>query len=88
MPKDVPCRRPEDLLWKTLLEKLKNKRFLAPAGPEIQYNMGQKRTYDLITKKHNLEQDGSSPELTAAIKEVRRAKRLDWRTWVRGFGLA
>lgn len=40
-------------------------------------------TYNLIIEKHKLEQDGPSEALTDSIKKVRRAKRKDWRAWVK-----
>ena len=39
-------------------------------------------TFDMISRKHQLEQTATHDELQGVIKLARKSKRKDWRTWV------
>lgn len=51
--------------------------------PAIKKPWISEHTYQLIIAKHKAEENGPSEQLTQLIKDVRKAKRKDWRHWVK-----
>ena len=51
-------------------------------NPRIRKPWITEAALDLIIKKHRMEEQGKPEETNKAIKEVRKAKRKDWKTWV------